>query len=188
MITDRPIVVGLIGRKNSGKGTAAKIFEQRGLKPYAFADPIKEIVHDIFGISREVLWGPSENRTREVRQMLQHLGTDFARKFNPDIWAHKLVEKLEAENPLPGAVITDVRFPNEAELIKYRLQGILIEINRPTNYDISDSVDNHVSESAVSFIAKHLIQFTVENNQSLEQFNSIITQIADEILNDPTPR
>jgi hypothetical protein len=181
-MSSKPLVVGLIGKIGSGKSTAAEVFKQKGFVPYAFADPIKEICHQVFNIPRDVLWGPSEKRTGEVRQMLQHLGTDFARKFYPDIWVDKLMEKIQRED-FPTSVITDVRFPNEAERIIYELGGTLIEITRPNNHNTSTTETEHTSEVMMSFIGRHLIKYEIINDESLDQFKNAIEQIADEIIN-----
>ena len=56
------------GGAGSGKNTAAQIVESLipGTRSIALADPMKEFAHEIFGFSREALWGPSERRTERV--------------------------------------------------------------------------------------------------------------------------
>jgi len=49
--------------------------------------------------------------------ILQWFGTEVMRKKNPDYWVHALADKIEFEKP-EIAVITDVRFPNEAAWVK----------------------------------------------------------------------
>jgi hypothetical protein len=61
------------------------------------------------------------------RKLLQLWGTEYRRKQDPDYWVKRLESKLAG---LEKAVIDDVRFPNEVELIK-RLGGKVIRIDRP---------------------------------------------------------
>ena len=71
------------------------------------------------------------------RKLLQLLGTEAGRQIiHPNIWVNALFadyrETVDFDNNLPpntNWIITDVRFPNEAQAIKDR-GGILIRINR----------------------------------------------------------
>lgn len=76
-----------------------------------------------------------------VRDMLQIIGTDLIRKFNPDWHVNKLKELLvEGHN----YCIDDVRFPNEVNMIK-SMGGIVWFVVRP----IIDNISNHDSETSL---------------------------------------
>lgn len=100
-----------------------------------------------------------------VRELLQKIGTEAMRNnIHTDIWVNGLMSEYQegfnwfydGNEGFPDWVITDVRFPNEAEAIK-RKDGLLIRINR----DISHFAkiegdhyslplpDNHPSETAL---------------------------------------
>lgn len=76
------------------------------------------------------------------RTLLQLLGTECGRRvIHPEIWVNSLMAEYKGiEQPnkpgqerqisFPNWVITDVRFPNEAEAIK-RKGGIVLRIERP---------------------------------------------------------
>lgn len=93
-----------------------------------------------------------------VREFLQKLGTDAIRDgLHSNAWVNALMadyhkeEKVEKLSDymsrviLPSKwIITDVRFPNEAQAIKDR-EGIIIRIDRPG----IDPVNAHPSETAL---------------------------------------
>lgn len=61
--------------------------------------------------------------------MLQHYGTDVMRKKDLNHWVKKIGERLDKITRWQVSVITDVRFPNEAEWVRSR-GGYLINIVR----------------------------------------------------------
>lgn len=77
-----------------------------------------------------------------VRQFLQELGTDGLRNgLHPNTWVNALMSEykpgpfypevpVEDHAKLPNWIITDTRFPNEAQAIK-DAGGIIIRIDRP---------------------------------------------------------
>lgn len=94
-----------------------------------------------------------------VRDFLQILGTDAIRNgLHSNAWVNALMADYVPtkgqwsdgplggyqEGPLPNWIITDVRFPNEAEAIKDR-GGVIIRIDRPG----VEPVNAHPSETAL---------------------------------------
>jgi hypothetical protein len=80
-----------------------------------------------------------------VRQFLQELGTDACRNgLHPNTWVNALMADYKPtqvqwsdgpiggyeDGPLPNWIITDTRFPNEAQAIK-DAGGIVIRVDRP---------------------------------------------------------
>jgi hypothetical protein len=68
-----------------------------------------------------------------VRSLLQLIGTElFRNHINKDIWALSLWLRIEKEMSSNWAV-TDVRFPNEKEVLSNRFNGkiITIKVSRP---------------------------------------------------------
>jgi len=191
------IIVAFCGRLNSGKGTASKILEQEyGFAPMAFADPIKQIAYQLFGISKEELWGPSEKRVKRTRAILQQLGTEFGRKFDPDVWikqTHARLLKWEFSGidtcdllpsinvKKPRVVITDLRFPNEAKLIAERWNGHVLKIERP-DVQRTGAEHQHESETAIDKIdPRHLFQ-TLQNTK-LPNFKTAVRHKVEQVLN-----
>lgn len=82
------------------------------------------------------------------RQLLQVFGTDVCRDFYENFWVNWTIKKIKDNrnrNPYPAKheIITDVRFPNEAERIKEE-GGIIIRLTRNVNPD-----DYHPSETSM---------------------------------------
>jgi hypothetical protein len=60
-------VIGVCGRKSSGKDEVGKVLEDEyGFVRVALADPIKQLAHLIFGFDARTLLGPSSERERTV--------------------------------------------------------------------------------------------------------------------------
>jgi len=77
--------------------------------------------------------------------ILQFWGTDFRRKrFGGDFWLKKIKKILE-NNAEKDYVLPDVRFKNEAKLVK-SLGGVIWRIIRP-GYKIKDRKTSHTSET-----------------------------------------
>lgn len=77
-----------------------------------------------------------------VREFLQRLGTDAMRKGLYDsVWINAL---MSGYTPSDKWLITDVRFPDEAQAIKDR-GGVIVRVNRPN----VGPTNNHISELAM---------------------------------------
>lgn len=74
------------------------------------------------------------------REFLQKFGTAVRNEVHPDFWTRALFIRHKNN---PNLIIPDVRFPNEAQIIKDH-GGILIRIERP-----GAGAGNHISETAL---------------------------------------
>jgi hypothetical protein len=75
-----------------------------------------------------------------VRDFLQKLGTDAMRMgLHPNVWVNAIMADYvpDEDGDLPNWIITDVRFPNEAQAIKDK-GGIIIRVDRPGVSPIND--------------------------------------------------
>lgn len=90
----------------------------------------------------QLAWG---NDKRFSRAMLQHYGTEYRRASDPDYWVKRFAEELVYRSP-DVALVTDVRFPNEADFIKAQ-GGVLVKVTRTTPPDVA--VPEHESERAL---------------------------------------
>lgn len=139
------MLIGLAGVAGSGKDTVG---DHLGVKTYAFAQPMKEACRLIFNWTDEHLHGSLKEAIDpkygiSPRQAFQTIGTEWGRNLiNQNIWLIRAEQEIDKHNDL---VITDVRFDNEAQLIR-RNGGIVINIIRP---DIN-GVNPHVSENSLS--------------------------------------
>lgn len=114
------MLIGIAGPKRSGKTTLAeglcKVFS---LEHHSFAGPIRAFVASILGYTLEELEVRKEEPVvwldgKTPRQLMQTVGTEWGRAtVHDELWVRSLLARVPAE----GAVISDVRFPNEAEAI-----------------------------------------------------------------------
>jgi len=136
------MLIGLVGKLQSGKTSVANIIKE--IKPsivkVSFADLLKEMVFNAGLCTKEELWG---EKTAFSRLMLQKIGTEIIRKqVSENFW----VDAMEKEIKLySNVIIDDVRFLNEAEMVK-SFDGTLLKITRP---DIirEGNENNHLSET-----------------------------------------
>lgn len=132
------MILGFTGRMGSGKNTAAEklaeMFPEGKVVEISFARKLKESVCTLFGCSMEELekWKNDPDvgvllrrkdgysySAQSFREFLQVYGTEAHRDvFGADFW-------LDAALPLDGDyaddiiyVVTDVRFPNEAQRVR----------------------------------------------------------------------
>ncbi|MDG4792713.1 hypothetical protein [Micromonospora sp. WMMD1082] len=154
----RPPLIGVMGKKRAGKDTiAARLVEAHGFRQYAFADALREcaliadpIVTPLDTVGRSlrlsdvvsaVGWEEAKAH-REVRRTLQQFGVSV-RHLDPHFWVRVVMDEV-AHRSQP-VVITDVRFPNEADAIE-AAGGVLWRVTRPGQ----DESDQHISETALS--------------------------------------
>ena len=193
MEDNKKVIIGLLGKKRSGKDTSGNyLIENYNFVKYAFADPVKQICKILFDFSDDQLNG---NKKEGVdfrwyltpRDAFQKIGTEFAQN---DIYNYfpRLKERLKDEviwvklfrlwhekNKDKNIVITDVRFPHEIEAIK-SLGGKIVKINRYT-----ENYDEHISENYIDKIDKNDIFYKIDNNYKKEDLYSQIDTLINSI-------
>lgn len=67
----------------------------------------------------------------EIRRLLQRLGTETGRQvLGENIWVEAAFKGAQEEGVVKNLVVTDCRFPNEAQAVKDR-GGYIVRIDRP---------------------------------------------------------
>lgn len=127
------ILIGIAGPKRSGKDTlAAGLCQALGLQQFSYADPIRNAVCEILGITRAELELCKETPIDWLngvtpRHMMQTLGTEWGREhIHPFLWGLSMFRRM----PDIGGVTSDVRFDNEAKALLDQ-GGIIIRLSRP---------------------------------------------------------
>jgi hypothetical protein len=98
--------------------------------------------------NKELLTGKFKIFKLTPRKMLQLIGTECGRFIiHPDIWINALMMDYRSDS---SWVITDVRFPNEAEAIRSK-GGIVLRVQRPSIMTElnPESLNEHESERAL---------------------------------------
>ena len=143
----------------------AKLFENElkdYIQLYALANSLKQLAVDILGLKPEQVFGTDKQKNsltsilwedmpgKEAqshkpgkmtsREVLQYVGTDFFRKFYPNVWLDSCLRKIEQQSP-EIALISDVRFENEIKGIQKK-EGFILGLKR----DPYKKGDKHASE------------------------------------------
>lgn len=153
-----PLIVGVCGAKQHGKGTIASALTTYGFTEINFADALKRACSAAFGIPLEVFYDNDNDRKEKPldeygypdespRSILQYTGTELFRARWPNIWINTWKRMALGH---PRVVVSDLRFPNELDAVR-ELNGYIIRVTRP-GYG---SPDAHASEA-------HYKDFTVD--------------------------
>ena len=172
-----PILIGLVGKKFSGKDTMGKYMTQAyNFKRISFADRLKEHCKIRYGFEDAQLeelkdivdekWGFTPRKT------FKDTGMRF-REVDPDYWVNQVQFDI-VTNDDDNIVVTDVRFQNEADMIR-KNGGFLIGVSR-----YSRDTDTHVSETSLDEIKVDHIVF---NNDSIESLNIQVDKLMSAMVN-----
>lgn len=127
-------VVGLCGYAGAGKDTAAMGLIAMGWVRIAFADALRDEVAGVVGMDPDdfrEMYAADPGFKAKMRPLLVSHGMS-RRSTDKRYWIDIIRNRIAG---LPswcaGAVITDVRYPNEAEFVRNELGGVVLKIERP---------------------------------------------------------
>lgn len=183
----RMLLLGLSGYAQTGKDTVAdRLCDVHGFERVAFADllrrcaealdPIIAVDSDGFPVTyAEALHHLGYEQSKavfpEFRAILQRLGTDVGRRLLSDnIWVDATMASLD---PDFDYVITDVRFPNEAQAV-IEGNGLVVRVQRPG----TAPVNAHPSEVAVD---DWDFDRYIENSGTIKELNDRVDQLVEEL-------
>jgi hypothetical protein len=194
------MIVGVTGKKQCGKNTFARFVRETAqadkvvVREFSCAAKLKDTAADIFGIERHLFDGTDEEKNSStdlrwenvapslvetfggapehefitVRELMQIYGTEAIRGISPCAWANALRRELVAFEGL--GLVTDVRFPQEAELIR-DIGGLLVRVYR----DIPPGASaDHSSEKALDYLTDDVFDFVVsdEGNRTMDDLEA----------------
>lgn len=166
------MIIGLTGKARSGKDTAANYLAENSFEHYWFSKPMKDACRAIFGWDDRHLYGDLKEVVDarfgcSPRQALQTLGTEWGRDcIGENLWVDIAKDRMtKADN----IVISDVRFNNEAQIIR-EMGGVIVNIARDKAY----SINIHSSEEGIE---GNLIDIQIINNGTIEQMHKEIEYI-----------
>ena len=166
------------GYARSGKDTVAELLcLNYGYKRVSFADPMRQALYvlspkidNIVRLSEYVDdygWDVAK-QNQEVRRLLQVFGTEVGRKmFGLDFWIDIALKDLSGDTQV---VISDVRFPNEADAIA-KLGGSVWRINRKNH----SAVNGHASEHAMD---NYMFNHVIYNDETLDDLSDEVFMLA----------
>jgi hypothetical protein len=186
------MIIGINGYAGSGKDTVGTILQQIDRDSHweikKWAGKLKQVAELLTGIPVEKFedqefkktnlgkqWNDRINNPMSVRDFLQKLGTEGLRDgLHTNTWVNALMAdyKCVPADRAPNGwdcnnwIITDTRFPNEAQAIK-DADGIIIRVTRPGIGPVND----HPSETGLN---QWNFDYEIQNDSSLnELINSV---------------
>ena len=174
-------LVALTGAAGSGKSTVAKYLSEGRHSHYGsnvpfvrtkFSGTLKKMLMQIPNVTIDMIEGKLKEEPQELfggktpREVMQTLGTEWGRdyvysKIWLDSWERSVCD-------LTYVVVEDLRYLNEAELVKNR-GGEIWRIKRP-DYQCN----GHISETEMEGIEPDLV---IRNNGSVAELHAMIDSI-----------
>lgn len=165
------MIIAISGKAQSGKDTiGACLVNQHGFIRVASADALKRIAMRTFN------WDGAKDA--RGRKFLQDLAT-AVRGYDPDFWINITLQEIErmcrpmVAGKVEDFVITDVRYKNEADLLK-KASAVLIRIERK-GIELFD----HESETQLDNYED--FDYVIGNNGSIYDLEERVTAILNRI-------
>lgn len=103
------------------------------------------------------------------RLVLQTLGTEWGRSVHENLWVLVAGERAEKKLTMSNVVISDVRFINEARILRNEYGAEIWKIERPSVKKLGAGVKNHPSERDIDTPEMAaLVTRIIHNNLSLD--------------------
>lgn len=160
------MLIGITGPAGSGKDTAGEwIVSYFDFERYAIANPLKAALAAM-GLpepsNRDLKESPVPGFNFSWRRAAQTLGTEWGRGLDEDLWL-KLAERHITQRMTAGksVVVTDVRFENEAAMVR-RLGGYVLHMTG--RKAPLDGLESHQSEAGVKVARWDVV---IDNSGSL---------------------
>ncbi len=148
------MIIGVSGKARSGKDTLFSIAQKDGFVRLSFAEELKRRAREDFGLTSEHTDGSLKEtpldklQGHSTREFLIELGNLY-RKYRSTFWVDIILDKIRA-NPTVNYMITDVRYPNEADALK-EIGGELVRLERHPDRDsmVDEKTKQSISETAL---------------------------------------
>jgi hypothetical protein len=200
------LLIGITGLARSGKDTFAKMLAEELYKQtdhlfilMAYAHELKLKIQKDFDLSYEQLWGAEKeiedkrykrpfeyhggvragrdklpNIYWTSREIMQNYG-QFYRTIDYNFWVKHLFNIIE-QNDYKNVIITDIRYPNEAQPIVDR-DGYIVRMIREDKTEIH----NQYHSSEISMDSYDKIDFIIQNNGTLDELKFNVVDVAEQI-------
>lgn len=184
-------LIGITGLARAGKDEFGKIFVKHGFKRTAFANALKSATAYIANEESTLYFDDEakEEYTEALqttrRMALQKVGSAVRNALGPETWVRRVIRAWDAQGN-PPTVITDCRYPNEAQAIRDR-GGLIVRIVRPDNVGLSGEAAQHESENG---LPDDLVDIEIVNDGTLGELAAEALKIvrmvggSEELLNE----
>ncbi len=146
------MLIGIAGPAGVGKTSIARQFEkEEGFMIMSYAQPLKAALTALTGFPMEFFTDIKLKETplefgKSPREMMQLMGTEFVREMiSEDFWTWRMRQRIESL-PTANIVIDDIRFDNEAQLVR-DMGGTILHPHR--NYKKVTDHNEHRSEQEI---------------------------------------
>jgi len=182
------MIIGITGTDGAGKGTVVRyLVDQKGFKHYSSRDHIVEEIE--------------KRGLEKTRNQMRLTGNDLRREFGNDVIITKSLKQMDKDG-VEDSVIESIRALAEAETLK-KAGGILIAVDadQKLRYErVNERRSDTDQTSFEDFVAQEALEsddpdpngmqkrkvmemadYTILNNGSLEELNSVTEQVIDKI-------
>ncbi len=159
------------------------------VKSFSFADPLKVIAIELFGLSEDQCYGTDKDKNTTVnikwedipayqenwatgfmtaREFLQCFGTDICRTIKDTVWVDSCINRI-LETGTELAIVSDCRFPNEVDAVQ-KAGGKVIRLTR------NNHPDSHASEQALNDFDG--FDYTLDNSEmNIDETNKALLKV-----------
>lgn len=171
-------LVGITGKARAGKDTLARQLMRLGYRQDAFAHGVKEVTAKLAGepvshfYDDDAKEAHSANLGMTRRRAMQAVGNSMREAIGPNVWIRPLFANWEESGRKP-TVVSDVRYPNEADAIR-RAGGLIIRVERPNLIGLQGEEAAHASEIP---LPDHLVDVVIVNDKTENYLFEVVQAI-----------
>jgi len=175
-------IIGFSGKATVGKTTTAvclkKLLSEEGIesKILSMAYPLKKAASVMTGLDMR-FFTDSDKKDKVIisfgvtpREFMQKMATEFARDMiHHNFWIIRMKQSLHKFADIPIILIDDIRFENEAALV--RRNGVMVHLHRNVcrndthkseqpltkyKYDLCIDSENHTAEEVAAMVKEEV--------------------------------
>lgn len=178
-------IIGFVGKRRSGKDTAARVLISQGFAPVKFAGALKEMLKAYFlyvgvptqeidllieGDYKEIMCGRLGGQT--PRWAMQTLGTEWGRNLiDKELWVNACIDRCLLLTGRSPVVVTDARFENEVAALQ-GIGGKIIRITRP-----GSATDSHESERYIDTLPA---DYEITNDGTIDELHAKVLTLVNQ--------
>lgn len=176
-------VIGITGKAGHGKDTVGGILcNDHGFWSMHYSEPIKRACAELFDVPLERFYDPEAKEVADPgwndwspRKMMQWLGTDAVRRDVDADFFVKHMRRRIAARPGQDIVVTDVRFDNEARMLRdaFGAEIWLVDASKRLADNSGPLKGDTVLHATEKGISSDLVDRVVDNNGSFPDLGFI---------------